>query len=118
MVAARELRRKGYRIIASSERGPTGEIDLIVLDDKTLVFVEVKTLASQKPGHPADRVDLAKQRRITRAAIIFLKQNRLLEHRARFDVVAVWWPKSSPQPTKIQHYINAFDAQGDGQWFC
>lgn len=116
--AARLLRQKRYKVIAESESDRAGEIDLIAVDGRTIVFVEVKTLASIKPGHPADRVDDAKQGRITRAALRFLKRHHLLEHRARFDVVAVWWPADRDAPTRLQHYENAFEAQGDGQWFA
>ncbi len=118
-VAARLLRRKGLTVVAESESDRGGEIDLIAIDDrkKIIVFVEVKTLATTKPGHPADRVDENKQRRITRAALRYLKRKRLLGITARFDVVAVWWPKHEPDPTKIQHYESAFDAVGDFQMY-
>jgi putative endonuclease len=117
--AARLLRRSGLTVIAESESDRGGEIDLIAIDDrrKIIIFVEVKTLATTKPGHPADRVDENKQRRITRAALRYLKRKKLLGIAARFDVVAVWWPKDHEQPQKIQHYESAFDAAGDYQMY-
>ncbi len=115
--AARLLRRKRLQVIAESESDRAGEVDLIAVDGRTIVFVEVKTLASTRPGHPADRVDDAKQQRLTRAALRFLKRHKLLEYRSRFDVVAIWWPAEQPQPTKIVHYENAFEAHGSGQLF-
>ena len=116
--AARALRRRGWKILAHSESDRLGELDLIALDGRTLVFVEVKTLASRRPGHPAERVDADKQRRITQAALRYLKRHRLLEQRARFDVVAIWWPETAPRPVRLELYENAFAAQGEGQWFC
>ena len=122
--AARLLRKQGLRIIAEGESDRGGEIDLIAIDRRkpnspTIVFVEVKTLASRKPGHPADRVDADKQRRLTQAALRFLKRNRLLEQRARFDVVAVWWTRQQePRPERIEHFENAFEATGESQFFC
>lgn len=112
--AARLLRQKGLRVIAESESDRGGEIDLIAMNrrERCIVFVEVKTLASTRPGHPADRVDDAKQGRITRAALRYLRRQNLLGIRSRFDVVAVWWPRDEPRPTKIEHYESAFDAQG------
>lgn len=122
--AAIALRRKGYQILAAGETDRGGEIDLIALDRKTLgqrtiVFVEVKTQGTIRPGNPADRVDYVKQQRLTRAALRYLKRNKLLEHRARFDVVAVWWTcNDAPEPERVEHYINAFEAAGESQFFC
>ena len=114
--AAMLLRRKGMKIVASNYRDRCGEIDIIAVDKRpdgllSVVFVEVKTLASKLPGHPADRVDGAKQQRLTRLALQFLKRRKLLQHPARFDVVAVWWPDASaPLPDRMEHYVDAFPA--------
>lgn len=112
--AARLLRKRGLSVVAHSESDRGGEIDLIAIDRgrKTIIFVEVKTLATTKPGHPADRVDENKQVRITRAALRYLRRHQLLDVRCRFDVVAVWWVGNTPQPQKIEHYESAFDATG------
>lgn len=121
--AAIFLRKAGYVILAEGESDKRGELDLIAVDfsgkQRTIVFVEVKTQASRLPGNPADRVDEDKQRRITQAALRYLKRNHLLEHKARFDVIAIWWQDQDlPFPNDIKHYKNAFEAVGDGQFFC
>ncbi len=115
--AARCLRRKGLVVVALSESDRAGEIDIIAADKKgrSLIFVEVKTFQTTKPGHPADRVDENKQARITRAALRFLKRRNLLGTPCRFDVVAVWWPKDSPEPARWEHFEHAFEAVGDFQ---
>ncbi|OYP35754.1 YraN family protein [Rhodopirellula sp. MGV] len=115
--AARLLRKKGLVIVAANESDRAGEIDLIAADRKSrsIIFVEVKTLQTTKPGHPAERVDENKQRRITQAALRFLKRRRLLGTRCRFDVVAIWWPNPEGQPDRIDHYEAAFEAIGDHQ---
>jgi putative endonuclease len=87
--AARFLRGRGYRIVARTDRGRLGEIDLVAIDGRTVVFVEVKTRRSHEAGHPADAVDAKKQQRLTRLALTYLKRHDLLECAARFDVVAV-----------------------------
>ncbi|WP_286763297.1 MULTISPECIES: YraN family protein [Rhodopirellula] len=112
--AAQLLRRKGLNVIAESESDRAGEIDLIALRKRPrlIVFVEVKTLSTTRPGHPADRVDENKQARITRAALRYLKRKKLLGIACRFDVVAVWWPRDEPRPTRVEHYESAFDAVG------
>lgn len=108
--AARYLKRQGYKIIARGHRSKWSEIDLIAVDGQTVVFVEVKTRQSQDAGHPAEAVEAVKQRRLTRAAVAFLRHHRLLDRPARFDVVAVIWPDGQ-RPT-IEHFPNAFEAVG------
>jgi putative endonuclease len=90
-----------------------GEIDLIAREGDTLVFVEVKT---RRHGVPAEAVTLAKQRRITLAALDFLGRYNVQEVRSRFDVVAIVWPEERRDP-QIEHIRNAFEAVGRGQMF-
>lgn len=117
--AARLLRQKGLVVVAESESDKAGEIDLIAIDRrrKLIVFVEVKTHSTRLPGHPAERVDEAKQRRVTRAALRYLKRKKLLGTPCRFDVIAVWWPSDMHEPERIEHFESAFDAVGDFQMY-
>lgn len=117
--AAQYLRRKGYRIISLRERDFLGELDIIAFhrSSSTLVFVEVKTLRSSKPGHPADKVDFRKQQKITRAALRYLKRRNLLGTRARFDVISIRWPYKHDQPSELSHFISAFEASENYQMF-
>jgi len=105
--AVQFLKRKGYRILFRNHKNQFGEIDIIARDGEFIVFVEVKTRSSDVAGHPAEAVTISKQRQLTKLAMVFLKHHRLLEHRARFDVIAITWPKASTEPL-IEHYINAF----------
>ncbi len=112
------LRKLGYRIVASRHRTPRHEIDLIAIDQKTIVFVEVKTWSRAGDGGPSDRVEADKQTRLTKAALEYLKSKRLLEHPARFDVIEVLLTsKDSDNPT-VRHFINAFEAVGRYQMFA
>ncbi len=116
-VAARFLKRRGYKLIAQGSRMPSGELDLVAVDrDRTIVFVEVKTRGSDEVGHPAEAVDADKQRRLTRLAVTFLKRHGLLEHPSRFDVIAIVWPEGRRRP-QVEHIKNAFDAAGSGEFF-
>jgi putative endonuclease len=115
-VAERFLRGKGYRILDRGCRSRVGEIDLVALDGETIVLVEVKTRRRGDGGAAAEAVGPVKQRRLTRAALGYLKARNLLEVRARFDVVAVTWPEDDRQPV-IDHFPNAFEPGGSGQFF-
>jgi len=114
--AAKFLKKKGYTIVARSDRGRLGEIDLVAVDGRTVVFVEVKTRSSHDAGYPADAVDEDKQRQLTRLALTYLKRHELLECAARFDVIAITWPDGERNPT-IDHFPNAFEAVGQWQMF-
>ncbi len=83
--AARFLRRRGYKILARGDRFGPGELDLVALDGKTIVFVEVKTRESAVAGHPADAVDAVKQRRLTRLAVT-------LEPHETAGIMGFSWP--------------------------
>ncbi|MFT5527695.1 MAG: putative endonuclease [Pirellulaceae bacterium] len=114
-LAIRHLKSLGYTIIAWSDRGRLGEIDIVAVDGSTVVFVEVKTRRNAAKGNPADAVDNKKEQQLTRVGYAFLHSHNLLECAARFDVIAIIWPAGKlPQ---LRHYKNAFDAVGKGYVF-
>ncbi len=88
-IAGRHLRRCGYRILERNFRAAGAEIDLIVADHDTLVFVEVKARTSGVLGAPAEAVDIRKSERIRRAAAAYLRHHHAEARMARFDVVAI-----------------------------
>jgi putative endonuclease len=114
--AARFLKRQGYTILERGHDSRFGELDIIAVDNRTIVFVEVKTRTSDDAGRPTEAIDERKERRMTQAALAYLKGKRLLENAARFDVVAVTWPSNERTPI-IEHYKNAFSPVGSGQFF-
>jgi putative endonuclease len=114
--AARHLRKLGYRILERNFRCPVGELDLVALDGDCIVFVEVRSTEHADILRPAASVDVAKQRRLTKLALFYLKQKRLLNHAARFDVLAISWPAELREP-KLAHYPNAFEATDRFQFF-
>jgi putative endonuclease len=107
--AARYLRRLGFKIVGRSVRTKLGELDLVAVDGRTVVFVEVKTRQSEDQGHPAEAVDFAKQRRLTRLATAYLQRHGLLDNPARFDIIAITWPGGRGRP-QVEHIRNAFEA--------
>jgi putative endonuclease len=114
--AERFLLSQGMVIIARGVQDKFGEIDLIAVDDETIVFVEVKTRSSDLAGLPAEAVDETKQQHLTKTAQGYLKWNRLTDCRARFDVVGIIWLSEDQEP-QIKHYENAFEPVGQFQMF-
>jgi putative endonuclease len=108
--AERYVKRLGWRIVARNFSCDLGELDLVAVDGATVVFVEVRSTETEDAERPALSVDAIKQRQLTRLAQYFLKRHRLLDHPARFDVLAVSWPKARREP-RIVHYPNAFEAR-------
>jgi putative endonuclease len=99
------LKKKGYKLVERNYRCRGGEVDLIVLDRRVVVFVEVKTRTDYGFGSPLEAVEPRKQRRMILAAQLFLHQKKLHERDARFDVVGISWPGTEPL---VEHIQNAF----------
>jgi len=101
------LRAKGFKTLTRNFSCITGEIDLIMVDpDSSVVFVEVKTRASELFGPPEQSVTHSKREKIARTARHFLAAHDIDDRPFRFDVVAiVLGPKG---PAKIEHFQNAF----------
>jgi putative endonuclease len=114
--AGRFLRRLGYRILKRNYSCIHGELDLIALDGRCIVFVEVRSTGAEDPTRAAASVDAVKQERLTRLALHFLRAHKLLNHSARFDVLAVSWPPDKREPL-IVHHRQAFDAVGRFQMY-
>jgi putative endonuclease len=100
------LKEKGYRLVERNYRCPAGEVDLIALDRRVIVFVEVKTRSDDRFGTPLEAVHLRKQRKMIKAALFFLSQRRLHHREARFDVVGISFSGREPL---VEHIQNAFD---------
>jgi putative endonuclease len=89
-VAFQYLTQHGLKPIARNYRCRGGEIDLVMMDGKTLALIEVRYRQSDSFGGAAASVTWTKQRRITLAARHLLTTHReLRRHPARFDVIAI-----------------------------
>ncbi len=113
-LAERHLRGLGCRILERRHRNRGGELDLVALDGDTIVFVEVKARTSDFAGHPTEAVTHDKRRRLTAAALVYLKRRRWLGRRVRFDVVSIAWTDDGTPP-KLEHFRAAFEPPGFGQ---
>ncbi len=83
------LRHQGLRLVARNWRCRLGELDLVMQENDTLVFVEVRYRRHQGWGGALSSVTPAKQQKLIRAAQSFLQQEpRWSKHPCRFDVIA------------------------------
>lgn len=101
--AAEYLVSRGLEILARNYAVRGAEIDIIAREGACVVFAEVKATASASDAHgaPRERVTLAKQRRVCRAALRYLQENNLGDSAVRFDVLEV-------TPAGVTHLRGAF----------
>lgn len=97
-IAKNLLIKNGMTLIIENYYCRMGEIDLIFLDNDSLIFVEVRARINAKFVSPIDSIDFFKQRKILLTAEFFLQNNlAYAEHTCRFDVVGVDFSFSPPR---------------------
>lgn len=107
-LVANDLRRKGWRILASGYRCRLGEIDIIASNGKFLIFTEVKLRKSAAYGTAGEAVTLRKQSRIRATAELYLARYPT-KLQPRFDVAEVYAPEGTDTVDPRINYIeNAF----------
>jgi len=102
------LKDNGYKILSKNYKSKLGEIDIIAKDKEAICFVEVKSRTSDKFGLPCEAVTNSKQRQICHTALMFLKEKKLFDKKARFDVVSILYSQGKP---KIDLLKNAFELE-------
>jgi putative endonuclease len=116
-IAARYLERDGYRVLERNYRTREGEIDLIAISGRTLVFCEVKTLVARAqiapgPVHPLEGIRPGKRTQVRRIARSWLAERRGA-HRGlhflniRFDAIGVLLSPSG-KPLRLERVESAF----------
>ena len=83
------LENQGYYILQYNYRCKKGEIDIVARDGEYLVFCEVKYRAGDAGGHPAEAVDLRKQKRISGCALYYMMEKGIDDIPCRFDVIGI-----------------------------
>lgn len=81
------LKLRGLKFLERNVRGSFGEVDLIFLEDKAIVFVEVKYRSTKDFGFGAEAVDKRKAKRIYLTAMEYIREKRLDKMEARFDLI-------------------------------
>ena len=103
--ACEYLKKRGYKILARNYAAKTGEIDIIASLRNALIFVEVKTRADNAYGGALAAVGAAKQDKITKTAINYIKENKPRFDAVMFDIITL-------TGGRLEHIKNAFAVQG------
>jgi putative endonuclease len=82
------LSQRGLKVVSRNFRCKVGEIDLIMREKRTLVFVEVRYRQTDDYGSALESITPSKQRKLLAAANFYLQKNRI-DQPCRFDVVAI-----------------------------
>ncbi len=109
-LAARFLRRSGYKLLARNQRTGVGEADLVCLgpDRRTLVIVEVKTRlagADGRAARPEDAITAHKRRKLVQVAMSIARARGWRDKPLAIDVVAIDWRESGDHA--VRHYPRA-----------
>jgi putative endonuclease len=110
-IAARWLRRQGWRILAERFRSGRRDLDLIAERDGTVAFVEVKTRHGTAFGDPIEAVSWRKRRELIRSAMVWADRFGPPGAAYRFDVVGV---VVVGRDARIRHVENAFSLPQPG----
>ncbi|WP_095096373.1 YraN family protein [Pseudomonas sp. Irchel 3A5] len=103
--ALQHLQQQGLQLIAQNWLCKRGELDLVMLDGDTVVFVEVRYRRHSTWGGALESVDFRKQQKLVLAAQLFLQSDtRWADAACRFDVIAIEGdPRGGPPLNWIKH---------------
>lgn len=108
--AVQHLKKNGYNILKRNYKSRLGEIDIIAEEDGVLCFIEVKTRSSRDFGTPQDSITKTKRHKLSKLALGYLKQKRIMDSKMRFDVVSILITNTKKK--EIELIKNAFDMEG------
>ncbi len=103
-IAAKYLKKSGYKILERNYRKKYGEIDIIAQKGENIAFVEVKTRKSDLYGTPSEFVTAKKQAKIKKAAYTYIQENDL-DADFTFDIIEVYL---NSKGENVNHIIGAF----------
>ena len=110
-VAARWLKRDGWRLLDHRFRSGHRDIDLVMQRGTTVAFIEVKARRGDAFGSPVEAVHFRKQRELGRSARVWVDRNGVIGQDYRFDVVGVL---ISGESVRVRHVPDAFPLVGTG----
>lgn len=101
------LRKKNVIILEKNFRTRSGEIDIIGLFNKTIIFYEVKTRKNCNYGAPSEAVTRNKINKIKMTSRLYMAKYNLYNYDIRYDVIEVYLDKNEALK-KINVIENAF----------
>ena len=104
-IAERWLRARGWRVLARRFRSGHRDLDLVVVRDGLVAFVEVKARRGLAFGDPVGAVHWRKQRELARSALVWLDRHGRPNLACRFDVIGVLVEGSR---VRVRHVEDAF----------
>lgn len=114
--AADWLQTQGLTLIQQNYHCRLGEIDLIMLQDDTLCFIEVKYRNSNTFGGAAYSIPVSKQKKITKTALTFItSQKKFQHHNYRFDALLLS-PQKNASRVSFEWIQNAFSIEQPGYY--
>ena len=105
-LAHRYLRHNGFTVVARNYRPAPGkaEVDIVALERDIMVFIEVKSRATEEFGSPDRAIDDHKERHIVAAARSYTTKAAIPWSKVRFDTISIVFGK----PPGITHHRDAF----------
>ena len=105
-IAVNYLKQNRYTILDRNFECRQGEIDIIALDKKEIVFIEVKTRTSNKYGTPSEAVNKIKQKHMLQTIKYYLYIRNLSDEFLRIDLIEVYIKNNI---YKVNHMKQAFE---------
>ncbi len=107
--AARYLENTGYTVVRRNYHSRMGEIDIIAENGEFIIFAEVKARNNNTMCAPAEAVDMRKQKKIIKTALMYIMEKGV-DLQPRFDVIEVYCDEQDR--FSLNHIENAFSGEG------
>jgi putative endonuclease len=111
------LERQGYRLVERNYRCRAGEVDAVMMDGETIVFLEVRARRGNSIGTPEESVTMTKARHLAGVAETYLETHGFVAAQWRVDLIAL---EVAPDGSmrRLRHHLNAIEEPREvsGAW--
>ncbi|HLF09397.1 MAG TPA: YraN family protein [Dehalococcoidia bacterium] len=106
--AVAHLQQQGYQLLERNYRCPVGEVDAVLVDGETLVFLEVRARRGSAAGTPEESITRAKARHLALAAQTYLEAHGQAEAPWRIDLIALELSRDGSL-SRLRHHKSAVE---------